>query len=84
MVQLIMTLLLFGMLSAFAFWQSSPVLFMVSGAVGLGTAFYWYDRFVNNFGLAISLTLIALSLYYFGVAFRAIFKRWVMRADEDE
>ena len=84
MVQLVMTMLLFGMLSAFAFWQSAPVLFMVSGGVGLATAFYWYDTYTNNFGLAVSLVLLALSLYYLAVAFRAMFIRVTRSEGADE
>jgi len=74
-MQLALTLGLFGILSALAFWKESAVPFMVAGAGGLATAFFWYDRYVNAFGLSVSLALLALSLYYLAVAFRAIFKR---------
>ena len=84
MVQLVVTLILFVMLSVLAFWKEAAVPFMVAGAVGLATAFYWYDTYTNNFGLAVSLVLLALSLYYLAVAFRAMFIRVTRSEGADE
>jgi len=83
MNQLGITLALFIMVSFLAFWKEAAVPFMVAGAVGLATAFYWYDTFTNTFGLAISLVLLALSLYYMATAFRAMFGRRAGERDEE-
>lgn len=82
MVQLVVTLILFVMLSVLAFWKEAAVPFMVAGAVGLATAFYWYDTYTNTFGMAVSLALVALSLYYMATAFRSMYGRRSGEKDE--
>ena len=75
-------MLLFGMLSAFAYWQKAAIPFMVAGAVGLAVAFYWYDTYTNTFGMAVSLPLLALSFYYLAISFRAMFSNGSGKEDE--
>lgn len=81
MNQLALTSLICLGTMAIAYWKESAVPFMVAGAVGIATSLYWYDTFTNTFGLAVSLPVFALSLYFLVTAFRAMFAK---RGDDEE
>lgn len=75
MVELFLSFLPLTLFSVLAFWQLNAILFMVSGGIALFVGFYWYNQYVTNLGLAISLCIIAYALYCIALAFRMIFWR---------
>lgn len=61
------------MFSALAFWRPNPVLFMLTGAVALFYGFYWFDAYMTNLALTVSLVLFAYAFLCLGLALRLIF-----------
>lgn len=77
-MQLYVTLIALILVSAIAFWRKGPalfmaVIFMVLSGVALMLGLNWYDTYVNELGLAVSLGLLLYSLVCIGGAFGAIF-----------
>ncbi len=62
-------------LSMVAFWRPNAVLFMLAAGASLITGFSWYDTYMTNAGLTISLMLIGYSFACLGFAFRCLFWR---------
>ncbi len=61
--------------SLMAFWKPNAILFMLAAGASIITGLYWYDVYTTNIGLAISLLLIAYSLFCIGMAYRMLFWR---------
>ena len=72
-MELWLTLLVLGLFSVLAFWKINIILFMLSGVVALFLGFYWFDTYVTNLSLAVSLAIIAYAFLCIGMAFRLIF-----------
>jgi hypothetical protein len=67
-------LILFSFL---AYWKNHALLFLITAAVSLFVGFKWYDVYVNDTGLAISIGLIAYALVNVGMAIKAMIGRQV-------
>jgi len=61
--------------SLLAFWKLNPLLFMLAAGASIMLGLEWYDIYLTDLGLAISLMLITYSFVCIGFAFRFIFWR---------
>jgi hypothetical protein len=62
-------LILFSFL---AYWKNHAMLFLILAANSLFVGLKWYDVYVNDTGLAISIGLIAYALVNVGMALKAM------------
>ena len=58
--------------SVLAYWKNHALLFLILAANSLFVGLKWYDIYVNDTGLAISIGLIAYALVNIGMAIKAM------------
>lgn len=63
-------LILFSFL---AFWKRDVILFMITGALALFYGFYWFDAYMTNLAMTVSLVLFAYAFLCEGFALALIF-----------
>lgn len=78
-IGILLPLILFSVL---AFWKESAVMFILTAAIALMTGLKWFDIYVTDFGLSISLILIVYTFVCFGFALKIIWTR--RHGDEEE
>ena len=57
-------------LTGLGFWKPYPVLFMLAAGVSMFTGLEWYNYFMDNMGIAVSLGLITYSFVCLGYALK--------------
>ena len=62
-------LILFSFL---AYWKNHALIFLITAAVSLFVGFKWYDVYVNDVGLTISICMVAYGLVNIGMAIKAM------------
>ena len=71
-------------LSLMAFWKESVVVFMLAGGASMVLGLHWFDVYVTDAGLGISLVLICYSLVCFGFGYKCMFVRKFRIAGDEE
>lgn len=66
--------LVVGFFSVLAFWKHEALIFLLTSGASMMVGLQWYDDYVTNYGLGISLLFIAYSVICFGFAFACLFK----------
>lgn len=62
-----------ALFSVLALWKPNPVLFLINAGIAVMTGLEYFNLYVSNQGLAVSLMIIAYSIYCIAMAFRMIF-----------
>ena len=62
------------MFSALAFWRDHVVLYMLTAALSLFTAFNWYDAYTTTHGMAVALCLVVYTFLCFGLGLSILVK----------
>ncbi len=70
----IMAFLVLALFSSLAAYWKHPIIFMITGALGLMIGLNWYNTYMNATGLTISLMLIAYALFCVAATYWGLFK----------
>ena len=69
-MELILALVVTMFFSLIAFWHRGALPFIVLGVASIFTGLAWFDKYITDTGMAISLALILYGMFSFGLFFK--------------